>query len=74
MEREQTGPVCGGKRGVVNSEAVYPKGAFLPVPLDFGLGHDLTVMRSGPTLVSMLSMEPALDSLPLSPSLNLPLF
>ena len=42
MEREQTGPVCGGKRGVVNSEAVYPKGAFLPVPLDFGLGHDLT--------------------------------
>ena len=30
--------------------------------LDFGLGHDLTVLRSSPELGSELGMEPAWDS------------
>ena len=34
--------------------------------LDFGSGHDLGVMGLSPVLGSMLSMEPAWDSLPLS--------
>ena len=40
--------------------------------LDFSSGHDLTVVRSSPTLGSMLSMGPAWD--PLSPSRSAPLF
>ena len=38
--------------------------------LDFTSGHDLTVMRSSPTSGSVLSVEPACDSL--SPSLSAP--
>ena len=46
--------------------------------LDFGSGHDPRVVGSSPTLDSMLSMEPAWDSLSLSlcpsPQLVLSLF
>jgi len=36
--------------------------------LDFGLGHDLRVMRSSPLSGSLLGVEPAWDSLSTSPS------
>ena len=41
--------------------------------LDLCLGHDPRFMGSSPMSVSVLSMEPALDSLSLSLSLSLPL-
>ena len=37
--------------------------------LDFGSGHDLRVVRSSPTLGSVLSTEPAWDSLSILPPL-----
>ena len=40
--------------------------------LDFGSGHYLRVVRSSPELGSVLSVEPAWDSLSLSLSLPLP--
>ena len=45
----------------------------LSVPLDFGLGHDLSIVRSSPALESVLGMEPAWDSLSFSPSAPPPL-
>ena len=39
--------------------------------LDLSSGHDLRVVRSSPGLGSVLSMEPAYDSLPLSAPLPL---
>ena len=41
--------------------------------LDFGSGHDLTIVGLSPALGSALSMEPAWNSLSLSLSLSLPL-
>ena len=41
-----------------------------PSILDFGSGHDLTVVRLSPTSGSMLGGEPAWDSLSLSLSLS----
>jgi len=40
--------------------------------LDFSPGHDFRVMRSSPVLGSMLSIEPAWDSLFPSPSPSAP--
>ena len=47
-------------------------GSVQQLTLDFGSGHDSRVMRSSPTLGSMLSTEPAWDSLPLPLPLSLP--
>ena len=40
------------------------------IPLGFGLGHDIRVIRLSSLLGSMLGMEPVKDSLPFSPSLK----
>jgi len=38
---------------------IYINFEILGVPIDFGSGHDLRVMRSSPTSGSTLGMEPA---------------